>query len=127
MCGTLEDMQEAAEEEPDLVLIEDDYGSTALARACGSFESPLEKVRWILDRGTDLLDEADDTNRTPLHHASHEGNSSVVKLLLEMGADPTIGRDGELPLDVAKNKECKQLLKVSLLPFLGVLVQSDTD
>jgi hypothetical protein len=120
--GDLKAMKKAVEKEPDLLHIKDDEGDTPLMSAVKSGESPVKKIRWLLDHGADP-NVTDDENNTPLVYASEAGDTSVVKLLLEKGADPTIGG----PLKVAANEECKQALKVSLLPLLGVPVHSGTD
>jgi ankyrin repeat protein len=99
-------MQEEVEEEPDLLLFEDEDGDgTPLYSACCSRTSSLEKVRWLLDHGASF-NEADDEITSALSNASTAGNTSVVKLLLEMGANPK-------NFGWVRNKECKQLLKVS--------------
>jgi ankyrin repeat protein len=53
--------------------------------------------------------------RTPLHLASCKGYRNFVRLLLKMGADPTV-RDnkGNSPLDVAANDELKRLIKLGI-------------
>jgi hypothetical protein len=119
--GDLVGIKKAVEKEPDIMHIDDDDG-TPLISVCKSDESPLEVVRWLLGHGADP-NPTDYYNKTALFYASKAGNASVVKLLLEIGADPTLGS----PLQVAANEECKEALKVSLLPFLGVLVQPDID
>ena len=49
---------------------------------------------------------------TPLHVAAYKGYKKVTKLLLAAGADPDIqDKDGNTPLDIAKNSTVKILKK----------------
>jgi hypothetical protein len=112
--GELEDLKEVVTKEPDLVFIKDMYESersTPLMCACESDESSLEKVRFLLDYDAPI-NETDKKGKTALVRAGERGNISVVKLLLERGADPTIDH----PYIRLDNDECREASKVSCSP-----------
>lgn len=52
-------------------------------------------------------------NFTALHQAAYNNNATIVKILLQHGADPLIQEDesGKTPLDYAKENTIKQLLE----------------
>lgn len=68
-------------------------GWTALHRAANTLNPHSEEmVRLLLDHRADVNAVTGDLNkRTALHLAASVGNTKVVKLLLERGADPTLG------------------------------------
>ena len=49
---------------------------------------------------------------TPLFKASARGRTDVVELLMKAGANPELkNTDGNTPIDVAGNDECRTLLQ----------------
>jgi ankyrin repeat protein len=70
-------------------------GSTPLMSA--SAKSHLEVVRWLVDNGA-AMNEQMVGGATALWFAAFDGRASVVKLLLEKGADATIGLFDSSPL-----------------------------
>jgi len=79
----------------------------AAARERGGREeaqaAQLQAVAELLEGGAaEGVDDADAAGRTPLHEAAASGNPSVVRLLLESGADPcAVDGLGLCPYDVA--------------------------
>jgi ankyrin repeat protein len=69
-------------------------------------------VPWLLEKGAPV-NATDDGGGTPLHHAVHEENLEVVRLLLEAGADPNAKtEEGESVLEfVDPDGPVGQLLK----------------
>ena len=55
------------------------------------------------------------TNRlgeTSLHYAVRAGKINIVGLLLDHGADPTVGSEQGTPMEVAKRKNHRETLKL---------------
>jgi hypothetical protein len=75
-----------------------DNGQTALGRAT---RLPAEVTELLLKAGAQA-DEADVYRRTPLWQAACAGNAGAVKLLLDVGADPTRRPDDVSTLDCAR-------------------------
>lgn len=62
----------------------------------------VEAVREVLDQGA-ALDQQDEHGWTPLNWAAGQGDPSILRLLLERGADvAATGRDNRTPLMIAK-------------------------
>ena len=84
-------------------------GRTALHRAV--VHGHEECVKLLLKHGGDPNIQNMD-GRTALHWPSYWGYTEIIKLLLVYGANPNIkNKDGETAFDVAKNKECKEILQ----------------
>lgn len=49
----------------------------------------IAQIKWLLKHGTDI-NKADTLGRTPLHYAAQGGNTEIITLLLNAGADPDI-------------------------------------
>ncbi len=68
-------------------------------------------TRLLLDHNADVNQKLPINGYTPLHYAAYYDKDTIVKLLLERGADKTIvGNDGNKPIDVAKSATVKYLL-----------------
>ena len=81
------------------------FGPRALG-AQSVFESIREgdeaAVRRVLAEDPGMVRATDDRQRTPLHHAAGYGRVGVVRLLLELGADPNLqDYEGHAPLHLA--------------------------
>ncbi|KAM7184541.1 hypothetical protein V8F20_012187 [Naviculisporaceae sp. PSN 640] len=74
------------------------YPETALgfASLCG-FRRIMGQ---LLDQGGNSVNEVDDSGRTPLDYAALSGRPGAVKLLLDRGADPNLGKPGAVKLAV---------------------------
>ncbi|MFI1291357.1 ankyrin repeat domain-containing protein [Streptomyces sp. NPDC020792] len=76
----------------------------------------VETVRILLAAGVPV-NGVDNLSRTALHEAIVLGNGSrdhvtVVRLLLEAGADPSIpGKQGVLPRDLAARRGYREIVK----------------
>ena len=66
-------------------------GYTALHTAVASRPVQVEMIKFLLSRGADVNTQAIH-NRTPLNTAYDRGDEEMVRILLEHGADPAIGR-----------------------------------
>jgi len=51
----------------------------------------VDQVKGLLQQAPDLLNTKDNDALTPLNRAAYKGQTDIVRLLLEMGADATIG------------------------------------
>lgn len=70
-------------------------------------------MKAIVAEGADVnAKKKDQDERTPLHYAAEFGKIAVVKVLLEMGADPLLkNMNDNTPRDLAKDDEIKKLLE----------------
>jgi ankyrin repeat protein len=75
---------------------------TALDYAC--FKGNLSIVRVLLEHGAEI-NTYDSTKSTPLHHAASGGHLEVVRLLINKGALSLSNRDGEYPVDSARERK----------------------
>ena len=95
----------------------DDEGMTPLIRAINMNQK--ESVAVLLKNGANVNTPDTQFLNTPLHYAVIQGNSSIVRLLIEQKADITArNNEGKLPYDLALakgNKEMAELLKVKSL------------
>ena len=84
-----------------------------LAIQCAEF--PV--VEYVLSDGQNSLDvnSRDKDGNTPLHVASTQGRTQIVKLLLEQKGinDAIANSQGKLPIDLARNPEIFQQLQLS--------------
>eukprot|EP00947_MAST-08B_sp_MAST-8B-sp1_P005787 g5787.t1 len=68
-------------------------------------------VKLLLDYGADK-DKDDFKGQTALYDAAETGLKNIAQLLLDAGADPyKSANDGTLPVDIAKSKALKKLLR----------------
>ena len=72
------------------------------------------------------IDAQDVMGRTPLWYASCDGRMEVLKLLVEVGANPMVASNaGHTPLDIARRNGhniCIPILEVSLKALIQVIV-----
>jgi ankyrin repeat protein len=88
LIASLAGLQRVLREEPSLLQARDDqHGGTLLIHAAE--EGQVEVVRWLVNSGA-ALNERTNYGYTALYLASWYGRTSVVRLLLQMGADPAI-------------------------------------
>lgn len=84
------------EEDPSLIHAEDVVGRSPLMMS--SLRGHVEVSAWLLDHGAPL-DAVDVNKRTAMYNAASYGFVEVVKLLMERGADPSIGDcEGNVPI-----------------------------
>uniref|UniRef100_A0A1I8ATV8 ANK_REP_REGION domain-containing protein n=1 Tax=Steinernema glaseri TaxID=37863 RepID=A0A1I8ATV8_9BILA len=84
-------------------------GVTALHQAV--IDDKYDIVRFLVEHGADINIQ-DNEGWTPLHAAVCCANVEILEYLCVKGADLTIvNSDRELPIDLAKDEECKQLLE----------------
>lgn len=88
-------------------------GSTLLMAAVRAEEVQL--VQWALDHGIDVnAIRPEKNNATALILAARKGNAEIVRLLLATGADPrAVNSEGKTALDIAKDKDVKELLRTT--------------
>ncbi|CAL8284056.1 unnamed protein product [Merluccius merluccius] len=87
----------------------DKGGLVPLHNACSY--GHLEVAQRLVQRGA-AVDVADLWRFTPLHEAAAKGKYDICKLLLQHGADPARrNRDGNSPLDLARDADIQDLLR----------------
>lgn len=71
-------------------------------------------VKRLLDHPKIQLEAEDRNGSTALHYAVQKGNLSIIRMLLEKNirVDDT-NMDGKTPLDLAKDKEIRDMLKLA--------------
>jgi len=71
----------------------------------------VDGVTLFIDAGVGTDDELFELARTPMHIAALEGHAEVIRVLVEAGASLTVrDADGNTPLDLAEDEECRRLL-----------------
>lgn len=80
-------------------LVRNDNGWTPLGWA--AYFAP-DVTQTLVAAGVQVDQPTDTDGRTPLSQAAYGGNAGVVKLLLDAGANPTLGPGGTSALDCAK-------------------------
>ena len=92
------------------------------------FSGNLEVIRKLIEYDPDIIDATDEDERTPLHWTSNGYNfkdGSVIRLLLELGADINVeSDDGSTPLHEASSNG--ELEVVRLLLECGADVEAET-
>ncbi len=84
--------------------IDADLTRSSLARKAEVFWTDPEMVQAFLDAGADPhhIDDVASYGNSPLHYAAQAGSLEAVRLLLAVGADPTVENEtGEYPRDLA--------------------------
>ena len=91
------------------VNIQQNDDSTAL-HWCAYHNHP-EIAKMLIDAGADVNIQ-DGGGWTALHWCAYKNRPEIARMLLDAGADKTIpNNDGELPYELAKTQELKELLK----------------
>ena len=87
----------------------DAYGYTLLYAAVDL--EYTEFVEYILSVDGVDVDLGDESDCTPLHRASEDGNKEIVKMLIEAGANTElVNEDGETPEMVAYDLETREII-----------------
>ena len=84
-------------------------GYTALHKAC--VEGHGEVCKVLLERGADV-NSKDVHGNTPLHIACYQGHQMTVTILLRWGAKLLMNMQDMNPLDVAKEEEESEVVKI---------------
>lgn len=72
-----------------------------------------DSLKEALQESKEMLYETDDEGWTMLHRDALAGNATVVKILLEQGADPTLKTpEGDTPYSLAKRFGWKHVMKL---------------
>ena len=81
------------------------FGATPLIDNCWCCENSFGFIKFLIENGADV-NAQDDMNNTALLNAVNDGQTEVVKLLLEHGAAATADISGEYgtPLDFAQSR-----------------------
>lgn len=106
--GQLEVVRHLVEKEHCIVACVDDNGCTPLHVACESSDpAALKIVEFLVAQDACDPRARDNCDNTPLHVACRYGRLEVVKVLLSTGkVDPSCTtKDGEAPIEIAKDKE----------------------
>lgn len=82
--GSLEDFKLAVNNNPELINVQDQRGSTPLVLAC--YYNNESVVNFLVDKVNDINGATKDGS--PLMAAAVKGNNSIAKTLLAAGADP---------------------------------------
>ena len=81
---------------------------TPLQYACS--KNQFNVVKYLISKGANI-DTQDSYLWTPLHYATFSGYTDIIKYLVSKGANTTLkNRDGNSPLNLAKNDEIKNFL-----------------
>ena len=65
----------------------------------------MEVVKLLLTEGNAEVDKPNNNGSTPLYISADSGNTEVVRLLVEGGADANIAVDGWTPLEAAREED----------------------
>ena len=88
----------------------DENGSTPLHRAC--YCGGEEAVNFLINLGADI-NAQDKEKLTPLHLAVLGENENIVLKLLQKNANKNISNaKGELPIDLARKKNCTSIVNI---------------
>ncbi|XGW18194.1 hypothetical protein V3C99_002649 [Haemonchus contortus] len=94
----------------------DRKGLTPIMKACRLKENGMEAIRILHKYGGDVNAQAHPRQdlRTPLHYALLSGSATLVKFLIELGANVTMPKSYNKPsiIDIAVLKDDPQLLKI---------------
>ena len=120
--GDLERVSDMVEEDPQLMKSQSSDGITALALS--AYFEHQELVLFFLDRGADPSEPVKNAMAiTPLHAACARGNDSMVRLLLEKGANPNSQQaNGTSPLHSAVHRGMKDAVEALLAHGADVLL-----
>ncbi len=65
----------------------------------------VDEVSRILKKDRSTINAVDEYGNTPLHLAFSLGNSALIKIFIDAGADPTkLNLSGSRPLDLARDE-----------------------
>src|SRR5690606_8269191 len=73
------------------------------------FKDNIDKVRTALDAGADPNAMHHKENKSALYHHASDGNTAIVRLLIERQADINLGKDSWTPLIISarqSNPDC---------------------
>jgi ankyrin repeat protein len=112
-AGDVGEVERLVEQDPRLLNARDEDDITPLLYAAA--EGHLEVIRWLLDKGAAVNQQSGYEGGGTFWMACQDGCLPVVKLLLERGADPTIGLNcGYTPLMVACGRGRLEVVRLLL-------------
>jgi hypothetical protein len=81
-------------------------------------EDKIKGIELCINNGADINVKNND-GKTALFYACKQNKLNIVKLLLEKGADPRIGDDPNIPLEIAKEENFSDRINELLLTITG--------
>jgi hypothetical protein len=109
IIGNLSSLMEEIENNQNYIKFKDPLGRSLLYIA--SINGHIKICEYLINKGI-LINDTDNSKNTPLHGAAYFGQTNIVKLLLNYGANMCLkNKLGKLPIDEAMTNKIKCILK----------------